>query len=103
MQKLFTATIAAIVLIVSGCGMVNFLKNAIYNQEIADFVEFTHEPVDFSVVFDTVTCGASTGNDPMKTPITRFFEYWNTSHPEGPRKWYIHPTDNENLGIVMRF
>jgi len=48
-----------------------------------EFNGFTHMPVDFRAVLGaTGTCTEW----PLLTP---FFNYYNTNHAEGPRKWYI--------------
>ncbi|MFW6134233.1 MAG: hypothetical protein ACOC5R_01495 [Elusimicrobiota bacterium] len=62
--------------------------------EDLDFKGFTHGPVDFEVLFDT----SVTGKSIYAPPITPYFNYSNTSHAEGPRKWYIYGTTN----VVMK-
>ncbi len=47
-----------------------------------EFSGFTYSPVDFDTIFDTTL-------EIRWSRFSPFFNYSNTSHAEGPRKWYI--------------
>lgn len=55
---------------------------------------FTHAPVDLARLFSARTYDGT-------TPITPFFNYDNTAHAEGPRKWYIYGSQTEPLEVFL--
>ena len=60
-----------------------------------DFKGFTHMPVDFHAVLGaTSTCT----NLPRITP---FFDYSNTNHAEGPKKWYITACPGDVVKVYL--
>ena len=70
----------------------------ITRQDLAatlNFSGFTHMPVDFHAVLGaTSTCA----NGPRLEP---FFNYYNTSHAEGPRKWYIWACPGDIVKVYL--
>jgi len=55
---------------------------------------FTQFPVDLASLF-------SARRYPGASPITPFFNYDNTAHAEGPRKWYIYGSQTEPLKVFL--
>ena len=55
---------------------------------------FTHSPVDIRALF-----AADTFKD--AAPITPYFNYDNTAHAEGPRKWYLYGSSTEPLKVFL--
>lgn len=60
-----------------------------------EFSGFTHLPVDFHAVLGaTGTCTEW----PLLSP---FFNYYNTNHAEGPRKWYIGACPGDVVKVYL--
>ena len=55
---------------------------------------FTHSPVDIQALF-----AADTFKD--AAPISPYFNYDNTAHAEGPRKWYLYGSSTEPLKVFL--
>ena len=60
-----------------------------------DFKGFTNQPVDFDAVLGAAS---ACWKGPRLTP---FFHYYNTSHAEGPRKWYIYACPGDEVKVYL--
>ena len=59
-----------------------------------EYVGFTHAPVDFTqTLVEEPSCGGA-----MLMP---FFNYLNTNHAEGPRKWYIRACPGDIVKVYL--
>ena len=60
-----------------------------------EFTGFTHTPVDFQAVLHS----ASTCFDHPR--LEPFFNYYNTSHAEGPKKWYVTACPGDMVEVYL--
>ena len=59
-----------------------------------EYIGFTHAPVDFTqTLVEEPSCGGA-----MLMP---FFNYLNTNHAEGPRKWYIKACPGDIVKVYL--